>query len=185
MRILSMGRIVRPVALVLLPLLMLFLLDVRVMAQERPGEKGRLENARWRVAGDIAVISYDLIGDPALTYDVSITLTRESDRNFRIAPRSVSGAIGKGKYAGAGMEIRWDYRRDVVQTLDGTDYEFEFVINVVREEGGSNLLYYLAGGLAVVGGVVVVLLGGGKKSETATPSVSGLPNPPTERPPSQ
>jgi hypothetical protein len=185
MKISTMVRITRPVALTILPFLFIFMIGVPVGAQERRNEGGRLENARWRVAGDVVVITYTLIGDSELTYDVSITLTKGSDRSFRIAPRTVSGAIGKGKYAGVGMEIQWEYKKDVAQMLEGDDYAFEFVINVVREERGSNFLYYLMGGLGLVGGVAALVLGGGNKAEAAGPTASGLPNPPAERPPSQ
>lgn len=184
MRILMMGRIVRPVTLALLPFLLLFLLDVRLVAQDRAAGQGRIENARWEVVSNVVVITYDLIGDAQLTYDVSITLTRAGDRNFKIVPASVTGAIGKGKYAGVRLEIRWDYKKDVPQGLSGDDYAFEFVIQIIKEEGGSNLLLYLAGGLAVVGGAAALLLGGSKATSTTT-SPSGLPSPPTDRPTSQ
>jgi hypothetical protein len=184
MRILTMGRIVRPVTLALLPFFLLFLLDVRLAAQDRAAGQGRIENARWELVGGVVVITYDLLGDARLTYDVRITLTRTGDKDFKIAPVSVTGAIGKGKYAGVKMVIRWDYKKDVPQGLSGDDYAFEFDIQIVKEEGGSNLLLYLAGGLAVVGGAAALLLGGGKAAST-TASPSGLPSPPTVRPTSQ
>lgn len=184
MRMLTMGRFVRPVTLALLPFLLLFLLDVRLVAQDRAVGQGRIENARWELVGGVVVITYDLLGDARLTYDVRITLTRTGDKDFKIAPVSVTGAIGKGKYAGVKMVIRWDYRKDVPQGLSGDDYAFEFVIQIIKEGGGSNLLYYIAGGLAVVGGAAALLLSGGKAAST-TASPSGLPSPPTVRPTSQ
>jgi len=165
---------------VLLPPLMLFLLHLPLVAQERPG---KIENARWEVSGDVVVITYDLVGNSDLVYDVGIALTRESDKNFRIVPASVSGAIGKGKHAGLKREIRWEYKKDVPQGLSGEDYAFVFDIQIVKEEGGSNLLYYLAGGALVVGGAAVLLLSGSKSSETSAPT--GLPSPPTARPQNQ
>lgn len=182
MRISNMCRIIRPVTVALLPLLFLFLLDVRALAQDRPGGRGRLENARWELAGDVVVITYDLIGDADLTYEVSITLTRESDKNLKIVPKTVKGAIGRGKYAGVRMEIRWEYRKDVQQPLTGDDYSFEFVIQIIKEESSSNLLYYLLGGVGVAAGAAALVLAGGKKVSEVP---STLPNPPTDRPPSQ
>ncbi len=179
MRISRIGKLARPVITVLLPPLMLFLLNVQLLAQDVPG---RVENARWEVSGDIVIITYDLICSADLMNDVSITLTRESDRNFKIVPASVTGAIGKGKHAGLRKEIRWQYKRDVPQGLSGDDYVFVFNIQIIRVEGGSNLLYYLAGGAVVVGGAALLLLSGSKKAETST---SGLPNPPTARPGNQ
>jgi hypothetical protein len=179
MSILGMGRMTRPLSAVLLPPLMLFLLNVQVLSQEVPG---KIENARWEVSGDIVVITYDLIGDASLVYDVNITLTRESDKNFRVVPVTVTGAIYKGKHAGLRREIQWQYKKDVPQGLTGDDYAFVFDVQVIKEEGGSNLLYYLAAGAVVVGGAAFLLLSGGKTTETST---SGLPNPPTARPANQ
>lgn len=185
MRIHNMATIVRPVSAALLPFLVLFLLDVPAFAQEKPGEKGRIANARWQVAGDVVVITYDLVADPNLEYEVNVTLTREGNKNFRVVPRRVSGAVGRGKFAGPRMEIRWEYKNDVSQALEGDDYFFEFVINVIKEEGGSNLLYYLGGvGLAGVA-AAAVLLGGSKAASPESPASTGLPAPPSGRPPSQ
>jgi hypothetical protein len=179
MRISKMGACIRPMVLLLLPPLMLFLLNVQVGAQEVPG---KVENARWQVSGDSVIITFDLIGDESLTYDISIVLTREGDKSFKLFPVSVTGAIYKGKHAGKGKEIRWEYKKDVPQGLSGDDYTFVFNIQIIREEGGSNLLYYLAGGAVLVGGAAYFLLSGSKTTETTTPS-TGLPNPPTSRPP--
>ena len=179
MRISRMGKLARPMVGLLLPPLMLFLLNVQVFAQDVPS---RIENPHWEVSGDIVIITYDLIGDANLTYDVSITLTRESDRNFKIFPIAVTGAVFKGKHAGLKKEIRWRYKIDAPQGFSGDDYAFVFNVQIIREEGGSNLLYYLAGGAVVVGGAALLLLSGSKTTQTST---SGLPSPPTARPSNQ
>jgi hypothetical protein len=174
-----MGRLARPVIVMLLPPLMCLLLNVQLFAQDVPG---RIENARWQVSGDIVIITYDLIGNADLVYDVSITLTRESDKNFKFFPVSVTGAVFKGKHAGLRKEIRWQYKKDVPEGLSGDDYAFVFNVQIIKEEGGSNLLYYLAGGAVVLGGAAFLILSGSKQAETST---SGLPNPPTARPSNQ
>jgi hypothetical protein len=173
MRISRIARLTRPVIIMLLPPLMSLLLNVQVSAQDVPG---KIENARWEVSGDIVIITYDLIGDTNLTYDVSLTLTRESDKSFKVFPVSVSGAVFKGKHAGIRKEIRWQFKKDVPQGLSGDDYAFVFVIHIIKEEGGSNLLYYLAGGALVAGGAAVLLLSGSKGGDATTPT--GLPSPP-------
>ena len=179
-----MTKFVRPLTAALLPLLLIFLLDVRALGQERQDEKGKIENAEWRLAGEVVLITYDLVSDPNLSYEVRVTLTRESNKSFRLVPRSVTGAVGKGKFAGSRMEIRWEYKKDVPQGLEGEDYSFEFVVNVIREEGGSSWIYYV-GGLGLAGVAAGVLLGGKKESPAATTTGTNLPTPPFERPPSQ
>ncbi len=183
MKIQTMSTMMRPICAAFLPFLVLYLLDVNALAQERPEDKGRIENARWQMEGDVVVITYDLIGDANISYEVNVTLTRESNKSFRLAPRAVRGAVGKGKFAGMRMEIRWDYKKDVPLGLEGEDYAFEFAINVIKEEGGSNLLYYL-GGLGLAGAAAAAVLLGGSK-QAASPTPAGLPVPPSERPPSQ
>lgn len=182
MKIMTIRKIARPVTAVLIPLLAMYTLGNPVAAQERPGEKGRLENFLWHVEGNVAVITYDLLGDPAVTYDVSITLRRLSDTGFQVIPRSLTGSIGKGKFAGRGREIRWEFKQDVSQELEGSDYVFDLEINIVQEWWGGNTLYYVAAGLGVAGGVAAILLGG-KKGDSGA-GVPGLPNPPLDIPPS-
>ena len=180
MRISRMVKLTRPVVTMLLPPLMSLLINAQVFAQDVPA---KIQNAQWELSGDIVIITYDLVGNSDLTCNVSIALTRESDKNFRIVPASVTGAIGKGKHVGLKREIRWEYKKDVPQGLPGEDYAFVFDIQIIKEEGGSNLLYYLAGGALVVGGAAVLLLSGSKNAEASAPP--GLPNPPTARPQNQ
>jgi len=184
MKISMMDRIMRPVAATLIVLLMLVLIDIRAVAQERTDGKGRIENAVWTVTGDVVFITYDLIGDASLTYDVAIVLTRERDKSFRIVPKTVSGAVGEGKFAGLRQEIRWEYKKDVLQGLSGDDYQFEFAVNIVKGGGISSTWYYVGGGLVVVGAVVAAVIGGGGGGG-GTETQSGLPSPPTTKPPSQ
>jgi hypothetical protein len=167
------------VTLVLLPVLVLFFIEAPVMAQERSGAQGRIEHARWELVGTEVVITYDLIADSDRLYDVSITLRKASDAKFGFAPRSMTGAVGRGVHSGVDNEIRWDYRKDVLQNLAGDDYYFEFVVNVTNPNSSGGLWYYIAGGAAVVGTVAAILIFGRKASE-AEPG--GLPDPPHVRP---
>ena len=185
MKISAMASLQRPITCVLFPAFLLFALELPVVAQEQGRSEGRIENAKWGLAGNVVVITYDLVANSELTFDIGIVLRRESDSNFKLIPRTLSGAIGKGKHAGAGREIRWDYLKDVPGGLQGDDYHFEFAVQIIREEAGSNLWYYLVAGAVVVGGGAAALLGGGKNGSTTTPSTSGLPDAPKIRPLSQ
>ena len=148
----------RPVAVTLVVALALFLVDVRAYAHSWSQDEGRIENARWALVGSLVVITYDLVADPEFRYNIGIVLKRGSDKNFRIVPRTVSGAIGIGRFAGSGREIHWDYKKDVSQGLYGDDYEFEVTAYQV-DEGGSGIWVYLLGGAAVAGGGAYLLLG--------------------------
>jgi len=179
-----MASLRRPITFMLCPAFLLFALGLPVVAQGQDRSAGRIENAKFVLVGKIIVITYDLVANSDVTYDISIVLRRDSDASFNVAPKTLSGAIGKGKYAGVGREIRWEYKKDIPGGLQGNDYHFEFLVQTIKEEGGSNLWYYLAAGAVVVGGGVVYALVNGKSSTTATSS-TGLPEAPKIEPPSQ
>jgi len=177
MRISTMENAVRPVTMALLPLLVLFLLREPVLAQERTSSQGRIEHALWELVGTEVIITYDLIADADKVYDINITLKRLSDGKFGYVPKAVMGAVGTGQRTGLKKEIRWDFRKDVLQDLKGDDYYFEFVVNVSNDEQTSNLWYYIAGGAAMVVTIAAFLVFG-KKAAGST----DLPDPPASRP---
>jgi hypothetical protein len=177
MRVSFIRKALRPITLALLPLLMLFFLREPLLAQDR-GVQGRIEHARWELVGTEVVITYDLIADSDKVFDVNITLKRLSDDKFGFVPKTVKGATGKGVRTGLENEIRWDFRKDVLQELKGDDYYFEFVINVTNETPDNNLWYYIAGGAVMVATVAAFMIFG-KKSTTGAVD---LPDPPSSRP---
>lgn len=120
----------------------------RQVAQAAP----RVENAKWTMQGGVVVITYELAAPVDKTYEVAVVLKKESDSRFSLTPKSVEGAIGKGKYAGGTRQVFWDYKKDVAAALAGDDYWFEITANELIERG-SNALYYV-GGIAVVGALV-------------------------------
>jgi hypothetical protein len=177
MLISTIAKALRPISLALLPFLMLFFLRESLLAQER-GMQGRIEHARWEVVGTEVVITYDLIADGDKIYDVNITLKRMSDDRFGFVPKTTTGAVGRGVRAGLKNEIRWDFRKDVLQELRGDDYYFEFVVNITNEASSNNLLYYIAGGVVAIAAVVVFLISGKKTTDGS----AELPDPPSTRP---
>jgi hypothetical protein len=184
MSISSMQRLKCPFIVILLPAFFLLAVAPPVVAQDQKKGEGRVENAKWIVEGDFVVITYDLVADPELTYEVSIVLKRVADANFKIAPSSVTGAIGKGKFAGVKREIRWEFKKDVAAGLPGDDYQFDFSIEVVK--GTSAIWYILGAGLVGAGGVIVSQLSKNKEGSSVTPiTTSGLPDAPRVRPANQ
>lgn len=146
-------------------------------AQTRSAEGVRLANLGWRVQGDVVYISYDLLAPSDQEYEVTIVLLRESDRSFKIVPKSLTGSVGEGKFAGQSREIKWEFKKDVPRVLAGEGYYFEISVEPV---GGSNTLLYVGLGVAAVGGAAAVLLGGKKGGdETSTPTATELPAPPS------
>ena len=132
-------------------------------------------SATWELKDEIVVITYELLDVPLdRTYNVGVVLTRESDPNFRIVPKTVEGAVGHIEYTGGKREIRWDYREDIPGGLVGEDYRFEFTVTEVVEEDRIDWRLVVAGGAAVLGIWLI-------QSELSHP-VNFLPDPPLERP---
>lgn len=165
-------------SLIVLPLVLLHLhmIASRAFCQEPRGEPLRLTNLDWSLDQNVVTLTYDLLGAPEKTYAVAVELKRENDPKFTLIPKSVTGHVGTGRFAGMKRTILWDYRRDVPQGLPGDGYYFEIIVKEVQPSSYS-WLYYLLGGAAVAGGGVAYYL----SSQQKTPSSSGtseLPPPP-------
>jgi hypothetical protein len=169
----------RVTALLLIPLT-LFLIGGNALSQEKPAREIKVQNPRWALEHDIVVVTYDLVADSEGEYEISITLRRDSDKSFKIVPRSVVGAVGKGKFTGVNLKIRWEYQKDVPQGLSGEDYFFEFVVSPIEKAQGSSFLTYaaIAAGIGAVALAAVLIFGGSKASSQTS---SQLPDPPIIR----
>ncbi len=164
------------------PLVPMAMCAILLMISSVPGRAQQSGNvsATWSLVGDEVLITYQLNAPRSKTYEVSVILKRETDPNFAVIPRAVSGDVGTGKFAAGARQIRWDYLKDIPEGLTGSGYWFEITANEVVEEGGSSWWIYAAGGAAAVTGAIVLLGGGG--SDGGTPPPQTLPNPPSVRP---
>lgn len=150
--------------------------SVPAPAQTRSAEGVRLANLDWRLQGDVIVISYDLLAPTDEEYEVSLVMLRENDRSFKVVPKSVSGQVGKGKFAGQTREIKWEYKKDAPRGFTGEGYYFEISVEPV---GGGSTWLYVGLGVAAAGGAAAVLLGGKKVGDgTPPPTPTELPAPP-------
>jgi hypothetical protein len=130
-------------------------------------------------SGDLIIIYYyhTPIGDQEdAEYEVSLRLTRESDKNFNVAMTDAKGDIGDGKFVGTNRRILWAHKKQFPKGLPFDDIEFELTIE--KNEGIPSWVWY-TGGAAVVGVGAVLLLSKPKEEET---TVGALPGPPTSRP---
>lgn len=135
-------------------------------------------DVRFTVSGMTVVVEYDLKGDPATKYAVSLVLRKRSDPSFRYLPQTLSGDVGLGRYAGNDRRIEWDVSREFPQGLQGTGYYF--VVNA--EEVGSNhstgILGWIGAGAVAVAAVVtyaIVMHNHGPTSPESYPAPPGRP----------
>lgn len=119
------------------------------------------------------IIKYELIGDDEKEYEVELSLRRESDKSFNYKPSTISGDVGKGKFASGKKEIVWTLTSKENQLFaEGEDYFFELGAVEVKR-GGLSWVYYVGGAVLAGGGAALLLL---KPKTTATTET--LPTPP-------
>ena len=133
----------------LLPLIFMLL---GLPPEGRSGEPGgeiKVENIQPRQEGSFVIITYDLVGPEDETYDVELTLIYAGDPSLIITPASVTGDVGKGRFAGIARRIVWDFRKDYPQGFRGEEYQFRVTAEIVS--GGSSWLWLGIGLLVDLG----------------------------------
>ena len=163
----------RPIILGLIPLLSILFIIIPGYCQSTSSEEAVGTNLRWTTKGDIIVINYDLIGPLDAKYDVRFAMKKENDPTFKALPQTVEGDFGEGFFAGTNREVRWYYRRDYPQGLQGEGYFFEIYVKLIKPK--TDWVYYAIGGAAVTAGLIAILL---TKSQDTQPPQSELPLPP-------
>ncbi len=165
------------VSLIAIPLLLL-IVGVPELALARFQGKPEVRNINLELKEEIAIITYDLIGQVSETYQVSAALVKEGDPSYRITVKSATGDIGKGKFAGVRRQIQWEWRKDVPKDFTGgSEYSIELLATPVEEEGGGSWLYYVLGGVLIAGGAIAYVTIIKPQSETST-----MPAPPSSKP---
>jgi hypothetical protein len=155
----------------LLPLITILSVNFQSYAKSASDEI-QATNVKWTVKNEVIVVNYDLLGSADIKYGINVIMKRESDSAFSAVPVTVEGDIAEGYFAGTNKEIRWYYRRDFPQGLQGEDYYFEIHVKPVAKD--NSLLYYIAGGVAVTAGIVALLV----HKNPGTPPPTELPFPP-------
>jgi len=164
----------RMITLGILPVFLLCSIITPALAQKRTDGEIQATNIRWKTLGDIITINYDLVAPPNEAYQVSVFMKRESDSAFTFTPVSIEGDVGKGYFSGTYREIRWNYRADYDERIQGDDYYFEVQVKSIGSI--KKWLYYALGAAAVTGGLIVILASGGGNG--GTNPVVELPMPP-------
>jgi hypothetical protein len=167
-------KLIRPVALVLLPVTLLLLIHPPASARQLTADQTRSSNVRWTKKNDVIIINYDLLGQADAKYDVRVVMKKDKDPSFVFTPKNIEGHIGEGVSAGTDREIRWYFRTEYTLRIQSDECYFE--IQVRKMDEPSHLLYYIAGGAALVGGVLGIIL---SKNQSGGPElVSTLALPP-------
>lgn len=151
------------------------LAQMRKAAQEHQANKQGLkyEIADVQVKGDQIMLKYDLNESGDAEYTVTTVFLREGDPLFKIIPKSVSGAIGRGQFAGKDNTIVWNYKNDYVKDLNGDD--FYFILDIKRIERSSTPWTWIGlGGAAVAGGAAYFILRWQSKTNPASGEIPPL-----------
>lgn len=173
----------KPIIVAITLPVLLFLLESPLQAMPLYQQQPTVRNPHLEFQEDIAIISYDLIGEADATYEVAAALVREDDPNFRILVKSATGDIGQGKFAGLQRRIQWEWKKDLPKNFaSDANYAIEVTAKRVEEGGGGSWIYYVLGA-AVIGGGAYALLGGGSgNNPSQTPTSTSLPSTPPGKP---
>jgi len=166
----------RAIVFGLLPLLLCFFIQVNGYARAPQFGDTPIRNVRWMQKGDVIIINYDLVGVPEDEYDVSIVVRQKSDSTFAVVPFSVLGDVGVRQHAGINKGIRWQYRLDFPQGLNGATYYFEIKAQTLSKPS-NHPLYYVIGGAALAAAGLIALVASIYQN-TQTAGVPELPLPP-------
>jgi hypothetical protein len=117
------------------------------------GQSPVVQNVTFEQAGDDIIVKYSLTGDLNKKYNVTVSVSDDFGRTYRIHPVSVEGDIGKNVRPGRDKQIIWKLRRDIPGGLEGEGYMF--AVDASLQKSGKKWPYFA--GAAVAGGVVYFL----------------------------
>ena len=108
------------------------------------------------------VVTYAFIGDAEAEYEVSLRVSDDGGRSFRIEPSAVSGAIGENVKPGGRKQITWDALEDFPGGLEGDEYRFKVIARKIRsdEAGAFGIGTVASSGLGDQTGMVCCGMGG-------------------------
>ena len=151
----------------------ILLLETSFLSVARAGEDVTVRNVRFELSGQLIIVFYDLQGPEGGDYTVKLLLKRKQDPSFQYAPRTLTGDVGQGRFAGINRQITWDIQKEFQEGLEGADYYF--VVEAEMISSRTSILWYIGGGAAIVAGVAVLLLGKGAQTATAAEDVFPKP----------
>jgi len=136
-----------------------------------------IENVNYTVSNEKVFVSYDLLGESDQIYKVSLMLRSVGSKDVIYVPKTVSGDIGEGHFAGKGKQIIWDIKKDFPEGLSGEDYYF--IVQAEEINSSSNILMWAGIGVAAVAAIVTyVVVGGDDNGSSKTNPESSFPQPP-------
>lgn len=156
---------------------LLFLLTLQTgypQSNSNTGNSENVEHVSYTVSDGKILVSYDLMGDSEQLYNVSLILRKTGDKNFNYIPKTVSGDIGEGHFAGINKRITWEIKNDFPNGISGED--FYFIVQAEKLKDGSNILTWVGIGVAAVAAAVTTIIVSG--SNSTNNSKSSFPPPP-------
>ncbi|MCU7497387.1 MAG: hypothetical protein HF314_16270 [Ignavibacteria bacterium] len=125
-------------------------------------------------------IYYELQGNPAEDYEISLLLRRTSQPTFSYSPEELEGDFNEGKFATGKRKITWKLTPEEKKMFfEGDDYYFEVL---AKPSGGGTSWYYYLGAALVAGGAAAAIItwnqqgdGGGRTSDQTLPTPPGRP----------
>ena len=128
----------------------------------------QVKNVRFEDRENIIVVHYDLQGKFGKKYNISLYLSDDYGRTFKIQPQDVLGDVGKDIEAGKYKKIIWNIKEDYPNGLNGD--RFVFAVEAELQKGRKIWPYFLVGVAGVAGGVLYYI----SMSEEETPNTGSI-----------
>lgn len=153
---------------------------INVVAFAAPGssQQPKVENVHFSVYSGLVIVNYNLLGNSSSKYKVQLILRKGSDPSYTYFPKSLTGDIGEGKFAGQGKQILWLIDQEFPQGLPGNDYYFVVQAEEMEQSSGSQILTWVGSGVAVLAAAVTYVILSSSKSAPGNSTAVGFPAPP-------
>jgi len=115
-------------------------------------QKTQVKNVRFVDKGKNIIVYYDLVGNDNKKYSVSLSLSNDFGKTFKIKPVSISGEVGKNIRTGRNKKIYWNIKNDFPKGLSGDG--FVFAVDAQLQQRKNRWPIYLIPAVGAIGAVV-------------------------------
>ena len=133
---------------------------------ETYAQKPQVKNVHFVDKDKTIVVYYDLVGNYKKKYTISLSLSDDFGKTFKIKPISVAGELGKNIKTGRNKKIYWSVKNDFPKGLSGDG--FVFAVDAQLKKGKTKWPFYVFPAIGAIGAVAYYSL---QEKEASTGSI--------------
>lgn len=150
-------------------ILFLLLFYITLSAQE-----SQVKNVRFKDKGNSIVVYYDLLGKFGKKYEISLFLSDDYGRTFKIRPVTIRGDVGKDIKPGKYKMIIWNIEEDYPNGLNGDG--FVFAVHAELQKEAKKWPYFLIGAAGAAGGLFYFITKNKTENSTTGSIIIDIPS---------